>query len=160
EAAKVSKLQLPAVRPGLLVAAAMIFFTLVIGGATRATESGLSIVEGRPIMGVVPPLSGNGGRAALPKYQTIAPDPAPKRGMSLRAFKVIYWWEWSHRLLARATGIVFLLPFLFFLWRGAIPTNLRVRLWTIFGAGVDLGAVGWWMVSSGLTQGVTVSQYR
>ena len=160
EAAKVSKLQLPAVRPWLLVAAAMIFFTLVIGGATRSTESGLSIVEWRPIMGVLPPLSENGWRAEFAKYQTIPQYRDLNRGMSLNAFKVIYWWEWSHRLLARATGIVFLLPFLFFLWRGAIPTNLRVRLWTIFGAGVALGAVGWWMVSSGLTQGVTVSQYR
>ena len=80
--------------------------------------------------------------------------------MSLGEFKVIYWWEWSHRLLARVTGAVFLLPFLFFLWRGAIPEELRARLWAIFFAGAALGVVGWWMVSSGLTQGVSVSQYR
>jgi cytochrome c oxidase assembly protein subunit 15 len=80
--------------------------------------------------------------------------------MGLDAFKTIYWWEWSHRLLARLTGAAFLLPFLFFLWRGDIPHGLRVRLWAIFGAGAALGAIGWWMVSSGLTQGVSVSQYR
>ena len=76
------------------------------------------------------------------------------------AFKVIYWWEWSHRLLARLTGVVFLLPFLYFLWSGAIPAKFRARLWIIFAAGAALGAVGWWMVSSGLTQRVSVSQYR
>ena len=81
--------------------------------------------------------------------------------MSLAQFKVIYWWEWTHRLLARATGAVFLLPFLFFLWRGAIPPPLRPRLWMIFAGGAALGVVGWWMVSSGLSGTLTkVSQYR
>ena len=81
--------------------------------------------------------------------------------MSLGQFKVIYWWEWTHRLLARTTGAVFLLPFLFFLWRGAIPPPLRTRLWTIFAAGALLGVVGWWMVASGLSGTLTkVSQYR
>jgi cytochrome c oxidase assembly protein subunit 15 len=84
------------------------------------------------------------------------------RGMSLDQFKIIYWWEWTHRLLARTTGAVFLLPFLMFLWRGWIPPSLRMRLWTLFGAGALLGAVGWWMVSSGLAGSgrVSVSQYR
>src|SRR6185503_15246000 len=77
-------------------------------------------------------------------------------------FKTIYWWEWSHRLLARTIGTVFLLPFLFFLWRGWIEPSLKTRLWTLFGAGACLGAVGWWMVSSGLgdTKLTSVSQYR
>src|SRR5690606_4360372 len=82
------------------------------------------------------------------------------RGMSLDQFKTIYWWEWWHRLLARMIGAVFLLPFLFFLWRGWIEPGLRARLWGLFGAGAALGAVGWWMVSSGLAERVTVSQYR
>jgi cytochrome c oxidase assembly protein subunit 15 len=81
--------------------------------------------------------------------------------MSLDRFKVIYWWEWTHRLLARTTGGVFLLPFLFFLWRGWVPARLRMRLWTIFAGGAMLGVVGWWMVSSGLSgTRVSVSQYR
>jgi cytochrome c oxidase assembly protein subunit 15 len=82
--------------------------------------------------------------------------------MTLDQFKVIYWFEWTHRLLARTTGMVFLLPLLFFLWRGWVPKRLRLRLWTIFGAGAALGAVGWWMVSSGLAGSgrVSVSQYR
>lgn len=139
----------------------MIFLTLVVGGATRLTESGLSIVEWKPVTGVLPPLSESEWQAEFTKYQAIPQYRELNRGMSLNAFKVIYWWEWSHRLLARATGAVFLLPFLFFLWRGAIPPRLRNRLWTIFGGGAALGAVGWWMVSSGLSGTLTsVSQYR
>ena len=160
ETALAFEIQLRAVRLWLLVAAGMIFLTLVVGGATRLTESGLSIVEWKPITGVLPPLSENDWQAEFTKYQTIPQYQQLNHGMSLDAFKIIYWWEWSHRLLARLTGIVFLLPFLFFLWRGAIPANLRARLWLIFGAGAALGAIGWWMVSSGLTQGVSVSQYR
>ena len=160
ETAKASKIDLRAVQLWLFAAAAMIFFTLIVGGATRLTESGLSIVEWKPVTGVLPPLSETAWQAEFAKYQTIPQYQELNRGMNLDAFKVIYWWEWSHRLLARLTGVVFLLPFLFFLWRGVIPANLRARLWLIFAAGAALGAVGWWMVSSGLTQGVSVSQYR
>jgi len=149
-----------AIQLWLLAAAAMIFLTLVVGGATRLTESGLSIVEWKPVTGVLPPLSQGKWQAEFTKYQAIPQYREVNRGMSLDAFKVIYWWEWSHRLLARVTGAVFLLPFLFFLWRGAIPREIRGRLWAIFTAGAGLGAVGWWMVSSGLTQSVSVSQYR
>jgi len=151
---------LRAVRRWLFCAAAMIFATLIIGGATRLTESGLSIVEWKPVTGVLPPLSDSDWQSEFTKYQAIPQYRELNRGMSLDAFKTIFWWEWSHRLMARLTGAVFLLPFLYFLWRGAIPPRLRMRLWTIFGAGAALGAVGWWMVSSGLTQGVSVSQYR
>ena len=80
--------------------------------------------------------------------------------MSLDDFKTIYWWVWSHRLLARLVGAAFLLPLLWFMWRGDIEARLRLRLWTIFGLGAALGAVGWWMVSSGLADRVNVSPYR
>src|SRR6476646_9073630 len=160
ETVKASKIDLRAVRLWLLTAAAMIFLTLVVGGATRLTESGLSIVEWKPLTGVLPPLSQSEWQAEFTKYQAIPQYREINRGMNLDAFKTIYWWEWSHRMLARLTGAVFLLPFLFFLWRGAIPRGLQGRLWAIFVAGGVLGAVGWWMVSSGLTQGVSVSQYR
>lgn len=155
-----SKIRIETVRLWLLAAAAMIFLTLVVGGATRLTESGLSIVEWKPVTGVLPPSSESEWQAEFAKYQTIPQYRELNRGMSIGDFKVIYWWEWSHRVLARLTGVVFLLPFLFFLWRGTIPKTLRRRLWAIFFAGAALGAVGWWMVSSGLTQGVRVSQYR
>jgi len=129
-----------AVRRWLLAVAAMIFLTLVVGGATRLTESGLSIVEWKPVTGVLPPLTQADWQAEFTKYQAIPQYRERNRGMSLDQFKVIYWWEWSHRLLARTTGAVFLLPFLVLLWRGWIPPNLRVRLWTLFGAGALLGA--------------------
>jgi len=160
EPIKASNVRLRPVRLWLLVSAAMILLTLIVGGATRLTESGLSIVEWKPVTGVLPPLSQSEWQTEFAKYQTIPQYRELNRGMSLDAFKTIYWWEWSHRLLARLTGAVFLLPLLFFLWRGHIPPGLRVRLWAIFGAGAALGIVGWWMVSSGLTQGVSVSQYR
>jgi cytochrome c oxidase assembly protein subunit 15 len=157
---KISHDRLRAVRLWLFCAAAMIFATLVVGGATRLTESGLSIVEWNPVTGVLPPLSDSDWQSEFTKYQAIPQYRELNRGMSLNAFKTIFWWEWSHRLMARLTGAVFLLPFLYFLSRGAVPPGLRARLWTIFGAGAALGAVGWWMVSSGLTKGVSVSQYR
>jgi cytochrome c oxidase assembly protein subunit 15 len=145
----------------LIAAAAMIFLTLVVGGATRLTESGLSIVEWKPVTGILPPLSASDWESEFTKYQAIPQYRELNRGMTLDSFKTIYWWEWSHRLLARATGVVFLLPFLFFLWRGWIPPSLRNRLWAIFAGGTALGAVGWWMVSSGLSGNLTsVSQYR
>jgi len=112
------------------------------------------------VTGVLPPFSQAEWQTEFTKYQAIPQYRELNRGMSLDAFKTIYWWEWSHRLLARLAGAVFLLPLLFFLWRGSIPAGLRLRLWMIFAAGAALGAVGWWMVSSGLTQGVSVSQYR
>jgi cytochrome c oxidase assembly protein subunit 15 len=151
-----------AVRLWLLCAAAMIFLTLVVGGATRLTESGLSIVEWKPVTGVLPPMGEAAWQAEFTKYQAIPQYQQLNKGMGLDEFKIIYWWEWSHRFLARTTGMVFLLPFLFFLWRGWIPPKLKWRLWGIFAAGAALGAVGWWMVSSGLVGSgrVSVSQYR
>ncbi len=138
--------------------------TLVVGGATRLTESGLSIVEWKPVTGVMPPMSDTGlWHAEFDKYKADIPQYRElNRGMSLSEFKTIYWWEWSHRLLARVIGAVFLLPFVYFLWRGWIEPSLKARLWTLFGAGAALGAVGWWMVSSGLADSArtSVSQYR
>jgi heme a synthase len=149
-----------AIRLWLLAVAALMLATLVVGGATRLTESGLSIVEWKPVTGVVPPLDAAGWQAEFAKYQTIPQYRERNAGMTLDAFKTIYWWEWSHRVLARLIGGAFLIPFLFFLWRGWIEPSLRPRLWTIFGLGAALGAVGWWMVASGLADRVNVSQYR
>ncbi len=157
----IPEFRLRAVRLWLLAAAAMIFVTLIIGGATRLTVSGLSIVEWKPVTGVLPPLSEAAWQAEFDGYKAIPQYRELNKGMSLAQFKVIYFWEWAHRLLARATGAVFLLPFLVFLWRGAIPPPLRARLWIIFAGGATLGVVGWWMVSSGLSGSLTkVSQYR
>jgi cytochrome c oxidase assembly protein subunit 15 len=149
-----------ALRLWLLVVAACVFATLVIGGATRLTESGLSIVEWKPVTGIVPPLSDAGWRAEFAKYREIPQYRIINSGMSLDAFKTIYWWEWAHRLAARLTGLAFLVPFLWFLWRGGLEPPLRVRLWAIFGLGALQGAIGWWMVASGLDRRIDVSQYR
>ena len=125
---------------------------VLVGGATRLTESGLSITEWQPVMGVVPPLDDTQWQAEFEKYQAIPQYRELNRGMSLDAFKTIYWWEWTHRLIGRTIGVVFLLPLLWFLWRGWIGPGLRARLWLIFGLGALQGAVGWWMVASGLVR--------
>ncbi len=144
----------------LLAVAALVVATLLVGGATRLTESGLSIVEWKPVTGTLPPLSQEAWQAEFEKYKQIPQYRELNRGMTLDQFKTIFWWEWGHRLLGRVIGAVFLLPFLYFLWRGWIAGALRTRLWIIFGMGAVQGAVGWWMVSSGLTERVSVSQYR
>jgi heme a synthase len=140
--------------------ASLIALMVVVGGATRLTESGLSIVEWKPVTGALPPLTGAQweqafeGYKAIPQYQKMNAD------MSLTEFKTIFWWEWSHRLLGRVIGAVYLLPFLYFLWRGGMSGELKRRLWLIFGLGGLQGAVGWWMVASGLSERTEVSQYR
>jgi heme A synthase len=113
----ISENRLRAVRIWLLCAAAMIFLTLIVGGATRLTESGLSITEWKPLTGVLPPLNHADWQAEFQKYQAIPQYRELNEGMSLAQFQTIYWWEWTHRLLARSTGMVFLLPFLYFLRR-------------------------------------------
>jgi heme a synthase len=149
-----------AIRVWLLAVAALIFAMVLVGGATRLTESGLSITEWQPVTGTVPPLGEAAWQVEFDKYKTIPQYQKMNRGMSLAEFKTIFWWEWTHRLLGRLIGAAFLLPFLFFLWRGWVEPGLRPRLWAIFGLGAVQGAVGWWMVASGLTGRTEVSQYR
>jgi cytochrome c oxidase assembly protein subunit 15 len=140
--------------------AGLIFAMVVVGGATRLTESGLSIVEWKPVTGTLPPLSEAAWQAEFDKYKTIPQFRHLNSGMTLAEFKTIFWWEWTHRLMGRLIGAAFLLPFLWFLAKGWIEPGLRWRLWTIFGLGALQGAVGWWMVASGLADRVEVSQYR
>ena len=149
-----------AVRWWLVSIAALIAIMVLVGGATRLTESGLSITEWKPVTGTLPPLNQEQWREAFEAYKTIPQYRELNAGMSLAEFKTIFWWEWSHRLLGRGIGVFYLLPFLWFLWRGVLSAGLRRRLWLIFGLGALQGAVGWWMVASGLSQRVEVSQYR
>src|SRR5436309_87036 len=149
-----------AVRLWLVSIAALIAIMVLVGGATRLSESGLSVVEWRPVTGVLPPLNQEQWTQAFEAYQKIPQYRELNAGMTLTEFKTIFWWEWSHRLLGRVIGIAYLLPFLWFNWRGAVAVDLRWRLWVIFGLGAVQGAVGWWMVASGLSQRVEVSQYR
>src|SRR3982074_1349550 len=140
--------------------AALIFAMVLVGGATRLTESGLSITEWQAVPGNPPPMSDAAWTAAFDKYKAIPQYQQVNRGMSLAEFKTIFWWEWAHRLLGRLIGAAFLLPFLWFLRRGAVEPALRGWLWAIFGLGALQGAVGWWMVASGLAERVNVSPCR
>src|SRR3954464_520683 len=149
-----------AVRWWLTTIALLIALMVLVGGATRLTESGLSIVEWKPVTGTLPPLNDAQWHEAFEGYKTIPQYRELNAGMSFDEFKTIFWWEWSHRLLGRVIGVAYLLPFLWFLWRGALSTGLKRRLWIVFGLGALQGAVGWWMVASGLTQRVEVSQLR
>jgi cytochrome c oxidase assembly protein subunit 15 len=148
------------VRCWLWLVAALIIVTLLVGGATRLTGSGLSITEWRPISGILPPLGEDEWLAEFDRYRAIPQFVVANSAMTLAEFKVIYWWEWVHRLLARLIGLVFVVPFLLFLWRGALSRALAWKLGAIFALGGVQGAVGWWMVQSGLSERTDVSQYR
>jgi cytochrome c oxidase assembly protein subunit 15 len=149
-----------AVRWWLVAVAALIAVMVLVGGATRLTESGLSIVEWKPVTGALPPLDREQWMQAFDAYKAIPQYRELNAGMSLDEFKTIFWWEWSHRLLGRVIGVAYLLPFLWFLWRGALSGDLKRRLWFIFGLGALQGVVGWWMVASGLSERIEVSHYR
>src|SRR4030088_725172 len=149
-----------AVRWWLVTVVVLIALMALVGAATRLTESGLSIVEWKPVTGTLPPLNGAQWNQAFDAYKAIPQYRELNAGMNLAEFKTIFWWEWSHRLLGRVIGVAYLLPFLWFLWRGVLSADLKRRLWLIFGLGALQGAVGWWMVASGLSQRVEVSQYR
>ena len=147
-------------RVWLGLVALLIVAMILVGGATRLTDSGLSITEWKPVTGVIPPLTESAWQEAFDAYQKIPEYLELKRGMSLEAFKTIYWWEWGHRFLGRLIGVAFLLPFLVFWIAGYIPRALLPRLAGLFVLGGLQGAVGWYMVKSGLVTRVDVSQYR
>jgi cytochrome c oxidase assembly protein subunit 15 len=149
-----------AIQLWLYAVAGLIVLMVVVGGATRLTDSGLSIVEWRPVTGTIPPLSEADWLVEFDKYKTSSEYELANKGMSLAAFKRIFWWEWGHRLLGRVIGLVFLVPFLFFLYRGWIEARLRWRLWGIFALGGLQGGIGWWMVASGLVGRVDVAHER
>lgn len=137
-----------------------LFALVMVGGATRLTQSGLSITEWKPIHGVVPPLSQQEWQEEFDLYKRIPQYQKMNSDMTLEGFKSIFWWEWAHRVLARSIGILFFIPFVFFLAKGMIEKHLRMPLLGIFLLGGVQGAIGWWMVASGLTELTSVSQYR
>ncbi|MEW6256856.1 MAG: COX15/CtaA family protein [Pseudomonadota bacterium] len=151
---------LGAVRVWLVCVAALIVAMVVVGGATRLTESGLSITEWKPVTGALPPMSEADWQAEFDKYKAIPQYEILNKGMGLESFKTIYWWEWGHRLLGRVIGFAFLLPFLYFALRGLLRGPLLWKCLGLFVLGGLQGAIGWWMVASGLTERVSVSQYR
>ena len=144
----------------LLVCCALVFAIVVVGGVTRLTHSGLSITEWQPIVGTLPPLSSAQWDDAFVKYRATPEYRQVNKGMSLGAFKSIFWWEYVHRLLGRAVGAVFALPLLWFLVRRKLPSGLAPALVAIFLLGGLQGALGWYMVQSGLVDDPRVSQSR
>ena len=144
----------------LLVCCALVFAIIVVGGVTRLTHSGLSITEWQPIVGTLPPLSAADWQVAFDKYRATPEYQQVNRGMSMDAFKRIFWWEYAHRLLGRVIGVAFLVPFLWFLARRRIPPGYGLKLAGIFVLGGLQGALGWYMVKSGLVDDPRVSQFR
>ncbi len=144
----------------LFACCAMVFATLVVGGVTRLTHSGLSIVEWQPIVGTLPPLSRGEWEATFDKYKATPEYRKVNHQMELDEFKGIFWWEYWHRVLGRGIGLVFLAPFLVFLLRRKVERPLIPRLLGIFVLGGLQGAMGWYMVQSGLVDDPRVSQYR
>ncbi len=149
-----------AVSRWLALVALLIFALVIVGGLTRLTDSGLSITEWNPVHGVIPPLNEVQWQEEFAKYQQIPEYQQINKGMSLEAFKRIFWWEWAHRALARLIGVVFALPLAFFWLTGRLENHLKPKLLALLALGGLQGAVGWWMVASGLTQRTDVSQYR
>jgi cytochrome c oxidase assembly protein subunit 15 len=149
-----------ALRIWLSVVAALIVAIVFVGGATRLTNSGLSITQWQPIMGVIPPLNEADWQKAFAAYQKIPQYAELNQGMSLEDFKTIFWWEWAHRFLGRFIGVAFLVPFVIFWAIGYIPRALLPRFIGLFVLGGLQGALGWYMVKSGLVDRTDVSQYR
>ncbi|RWM04470.1 MAG: heme A synthase [Mesorhizobium sp.] len=148
------------VRGWLYVVVLVLFALVLVGGSTRLTGSGLSITEWQPIHGVIPPLNDAEWQEEFQRYQQIPQYTEINKGMSLDDFKSIFWWEWAHRILARSVGVVFALPLLFFWATRRIERGLGLKLVGILLLGGLQGAIGWWMVASGLVDRVSVSQYR
>ena len=149
-----------AVAAWLLVCCALVFAMVVVGGVTRLTHSGLSIVEWQPIVGTLPPLDEAAWLEAFGKYKQTPEYRLVNPGMNLEGFKGIFWWEYVHRLLGRLIGAAFLLPLLWFALRGRIARALAWKFAAIFGLGALQGALGWYMVQSGLVDNPRVSQFR
>jgi heme a synthase len=144
----------------LLVVAGLVFAMILVGGATRLTHSGLSIVEWQPVSGIVPPLNDADWQAEFQRYQAFPEYQLINRGMSLDEFKGIFWWEYAHRLLGRLIGLAFALPLLYFIGKRLVPPALKGRLFVLLALGAGQGLLGWYMVQSGLEHEPAVSHYR
>ncbi len=152
-----------ALRIWLMILFALVFLMIAVGGLTRLTDSGLSITEWRPITGALPPMTAVEWESEFAKYRAIDEFQIQNQWMELEDFKVIYWWEWGHRQLGRVIGLVWALGFGWFAIRRQIPAGWTPKLLWLGALGAAQGAIGWWMVASGVTQGegmVDVASYR
>lgn len=148
------------VRSWLIVVAGMVYFMIVIGALTRLTESGLSMVEWRPVTGWLPPLSDTAWQAELQKYLSSPQGRLVNHDFTVPEFKEIFWLEYIHRVWGRLIGLVFALPLAWFWWRGSLSAPLKPRLLLLLVLGGLQGALGWAMVASGLVDRPAVSHYR
>jgi cytochrome c oxidase assembly protein subunit 15 len=144
----------------LLACAALVFGIVLVGGITRLTRSGLSIVEWQPLIGVLPPLSEAAWQELFAKYQQTPEYKLVNHAMTLEGFKGIFWWEYIHRLLARGIGLVFFLPLIYFHVKKMLDRPLALKLWGIFALGAMQGLMGWLMVKSGLVDDPKVNPVR
>lgn len=149
-----------AVSNWLVLIAALVCAMIVVGGATRLTDSGLSITQWDPISGAIPPLTENDWAEQFARYQETTEYQVKNRGMDLEEFRYIFWWEWAHRQLGRIIGLAFAVPLAVFWWQGKLSARLKPRLVGLLALGGAQGAIGWWMVTSGLSDRLDVSQYR
>lgn len=144
----------------LCICAAMVFAMVLLGGAVRLTGSGLSIVQWKPLMGILPPLNEQAWQQAFDQYKQFPEYKLVNHQIDMAYFKFIYIMEYGHRLFGRLIGMVFFIPFVFFLAKGKLERKLSLRLWALFMLGAIQGGIGWYMVKSGLVENPAVSQYR
>ena len=157
---KVSAIYNPAIFVWLLTITLMVLTIIVIGGLTRLTDSGLSMTDWRPLLGIIPPLNNNSWQTVFEMYKLTPEFKIVNKNMNLEEFKYIFWWEWFHRVFARMIGIVFVLPLIYFIIKKQLSYYLYQRLTVVFIFGLFQAFVGWWMVKSGLSENPYVSPYR
>ena len=157
---KVPTLYKPAIFIWLLTITSMVLGIIIIGGLTRLTDSGLSMTDWRPLLGIIPPLNSNSWQTVFEMYKLTPEFKIVNKNMSLEEFKFIFWWEWFHRVFARMIGIVFLIPLIYFIIKKQLNYFLYQRLAVVFIFGLFQAFVGWWMVKSGLSENPYVSPYR
>ncbi|MET0248234.1 MAG: COX15/CtaA family protein [Sphingobium sp.] len=155
-----SKTRPAAIARWLFAVAALVFAMVVVGGITRLTESGLSITQWKPVTGAIPPLTDHQWMEAFRLYQQTPEYREINHGMSLADFQFIFFWEWLHRLIGRVIGLAFAIPLAWYAWKRAIPAGYGWRLVALLALGGFQGAIGWWMVTSGLADRTDVSHYR
>ncbi len=144
----------------LLALTTMVLLIIIIGGLTRLTDSGLSMTDWKPLLGVIPPLGQDKWLIVFEMYKQTPEFKIVNRSMTLEEFKFIFWWEWFHRVFARLIGVVFIIPLIYFLIRKQVSKSLLLRLPIVFMFGIFQAFVGWWMVKSGLSENPYVSPYR
>ena len=144
----------------LLALTTMVLLIIIIGGLTRLTDSGLSMTDWKPLLGVIPPLSQDKWLIVFEMYKQTPEFKIVNRSMTLEEFKFIFWWEWFHRVFARLIGVVFIIPLIYFLIKKQVSKSLLLRLPIVFIFGIFQAFVGWWMVKSGLSENPYVSPYR